>query len=72
MRDDAHLQDWRRMHELLLEQERLFAAKAIEHALGQATAAELDALHQEVRAIRALADAIFEKAFGLCIHRRQD
>jgi hypothetical protein len=65
MPNDAQLQEWKRAHDLLLQKERLFAAKAIEHALGRAAADELGALEREVREMRRTAHALFEAAFGL-------
>jgi len=49
---------------VLLQKEGLLAAKAVDYALGRATAAELSALQQEVRGMRMLAGVLFEKALG--------
>lgn len=65
MLDKGALVDWQRMHGVLLEKERRFADLAVEHAMGAATEEELSALQEEVTQMRELADAIFQKAFGV-------
>lgn len=65
MLDKESLQDWQRMHELLLRKERALADLAMDHAIGKATVEELEALQKEVTVMRELADAIFLRAFGV-------
>jgi hypothetical protein len=59
------LQDWQRMHAALLDKERLLADIATRHAFGEVSEEELAQARQDVGALRALADAIFARAFGV-------
>lgn len=65
------LADWQRMHATLMEKERRLADLAVDHAMGAATEEELTSLQGEVTRMRELADAIFQRAFGVARRRSQ-
>ncbi|HET8746406.1 MAG TPA: hypothetical protein VFM98_12430 [Ramlibacter sp.] len=59
------LDDWRRAHDALLAHERAFAQLVKRLAHGQATRHEVEGKRLELLALRALADAVLQKGFGL-------
>lgn len=65
MLDKGYLSDWHQVHAMVLEKERRLADLAVDHAMGTASEEQLYAFKQEVTAMRELADAIFQKAFGV-------
>ena len=72
MLDKGCLVDWQQVHGVLLEKERRLADLAVDHAMGTATEEELSALQEEVTHMRELADAVFQKAFGVARRRPRD
>ena len=72
MLDKGCLVDWQQVHGVLLEKERRLADLAVDHAMGTATKEELSALQEEVTQMRELADAVFQKAFGVARRRPRD
>lgn len=69
MMNAEYLENWNLMQDQLIDAEKKLAATAMEHAQGHATAEELAIICEQVEGLRVLADAIFEKAFG--VHRRR-
>jgi hypothetical protein len=56
------MQDWLKVHKALMEAELKLADLASRTSTGQVTEAELAGQHQQVLALRALAQSVFETA----------
>lgn len=60
--NNTTLQDWLKAHRALLDAERRFGELATEYAQGRVTQRELDAARESLLALRALCDAVFQRA----------
>lgn len=55
-------QDWLKAHAALMEAEQQFSRLAADFDAARATKKDLDAAYMHVQALRALCDAVFQKA----------
>jgi hypothetical protein len=60
--NNTTLQDWLKAHRALLDAERQFGELATDYAEGRASHQELDAARESLLALRALCDAVFQRA----------
>ena len=60
--NNTTLQDWLKAHRALMEAEQNFGVLATDFAEGRATQRELEAARESLLALRALCDAVFQRA----------
>jgi hypothetical protein len=60
--NNTTLQDWLKAHRALMDAEQNLCALATDFAEGRASQRDLDAARESVLALRALCDAVFQRA----------
>lgn len=63
MLEPSHVEDWLRVHRMLLDKEAAFTDLALRAAAGEITLEELDEHRDALMALRSLCAAVYEKAF---------
>ena len=64
MSNNSPIQQWKRIHEALLEKERHLTQLLVRYARGNVEAAVVEHVKMEVDILHKLADAMFQEAFG--------
>lgn len=60
--NNTTLQDWLKAHRALLEAEQRFGDLATDYAQGRVSRQELEVARESLMALRALCDAVFQRA----------
>lgn len=61
----SQFDEWQKAHAALLAEEQAFSEAVLGYARGELAPEQLEVVRKKVRAVQALADAVFQRAFGI-------